>query len=82
MDNKEGNMENDLNNFGEVENTAEISEVTARKLGETTGKAVDVDKLIEQTDIDVHQKIKNGDLSAAYEQFEDGREVIQEAGNS
>ena len=72
-------MEEDLRSgFGETEKSFEISEETARKLGETTEKAVDVDKLIEQTDADVRQKIKGDDLNAAYNQFEDGREAVQE----
>ncbi len=72
-------MEEDLRSgFGETEKSFEISEETARKLGETTEKAVDVDKLIEQTDADIRQKIKGDDLNAAYNQFEDGREAVQE----
>lgn len=72
-------MEEDLRSgFGETEKSFEISEETARKLGETTEKAVDVDKLIEQTDADIRQKIKEDDLNAAYNQLEDGREAVQE----
>lgn len=72
-------MEEDLRSgFGETEKSFEISEETTRKLGETTGKAVDLDKLIEKTDADVRQKIESDDLNAAYSQFEDGREAVQE----
>ncbi len=72
-------MEEDLRSgFGETEKSFEISEETARKLGETTEKAVDVDELIEQTDADIRQKIEGDDLNAAYNQFEDGREAVQE----
>ncbi|MDO4889682.1 MAG: hypothetical protein Q4A25_03280 [Candidatus Saccharibacteria bacterium] len=79
MNNEGGKMEEDLRSgFGETEKSFEISEETARKLGETTEKAVDVDKLIEQTDADIRQKIKEDDLNAAYNQLEDGREAVQE----
>lgn len=72
-------MEEDLRSgFGETESSFEVSEATARRLGETTEKAIDVDKLIEQTDSDVRQKIEADDLNAAYDQFEDGREAVQE----
>lgn len=71
-------MEEDLKEgFGEAEKSFEIREETTRKLGETAEKAVDIDKLIEQADAKVRQKIQEDNPNAAYDEFEGGREMVQ-----
>jgi len=70
----------DFENLGETEQTAEaISRETAKKLGETAGKAVDLDRLREEVEEKV---IKEEDPNAGYEILAEGREeVTGETGN-
>ena len=77
MDNKEGNMERDLNNFGEAERSFEISQETVQELG---GKAVEakmVDDLIAKAEQEVKQKVKEDNLNAAYDEVMEVREEVQ-----
>ena len=78
MDNKEGNMENDLNSLGEAERVFEVNRETAQNLGKEAVKRVGIDEKIEEADRRIQNIIGTGDPNTANEVLAEERQEIQE----